>query len=298
MMPQSSFKTRFFNIGRNIFKIPLLERWLCEQTQGKSPKSIIGKLPPNHYQYPKATIRQATRQGIHYHLDLHDFVDWHIYFGFQDSGKDTLYELIKEGHTVLDIGVNVGEVTLNAAQKVGKSGKVIGFEPHPTNFQRCQRNIALNKLDNITVENKGLGHQKGMFQIYAVDEGNAGKNRIDETHRDAPATTVQIITLDEYVQNNQLKQIDVIKIDVEGFELKVLQGAKQTLQQFHPTLFIELDDNNLKEQAGSAKALVTFLSNLGYTIWRATTGKLVLNDHDFTNCHWDVVANYELGIRN
>lgn len=284
-------KLELLNGLRGLFRNKPMERWLLHFTVGRTYGTWVTKLPPNHYQYPKGSFRQEVRDGIAYKLDISDMVDWYIYFGFKEPARETLLSLIPKGACFLDVGANVGQVTLHASRLVGPEGRVIAFEPTPFNLGRLNANLKLNHVQNVTVEELGLGDRAGSFLISNVDEGNQGMNRIVQQSSDAGrTTTIRVTTLDAYVNEHNLAKIDMIKIDVEGFELKMLNGAKATLEKWHPILFIELDDGNLMEQGTSAKDLVTFLVGLGYTVDHAETRQLITVNADFNNCHFDIVA--------
>jgi hypothetical protein len=103
-------------------------------------------------------------------------------------------------------------------------------------------------------------------------------------------TPVEVWPLDEIIETFPGTRIDLIKIDVEGYELHVLRGSLQTLKRCRPVLFIELDDNNLRDQGDSAQSLVKYLEELGYSITDAVNGSPVRSDQSFTNCHTDIIA--------
>ena len=86
--------------------------------------------------------------------------------------------------------------------------------------------------------------------------------------------------------------IDLIKIDVEGFELKVLKGARKLMQK-STSLFVEVDDNNLRLQGDTAHDLISFLESYFNHIFIAESGQKVKSTDDFTNCHYDVIAQNE-----
>ncbi|HCW08308.1 MAG TPA: hypothetical protein DGG95_13190, partial [Cytophagales bacterium] len=105
--------------------------------------------------------------------------------------------------------------------------------------------------------------------------------------------TIRVSTLDHYVEEKNIQKIDLVKIDVEGFEQRVIAGSVNTLQRFKPKLFIEINNDNLKEQGNSARALIQQLLNFGYQIKRADTNEKIAADFDFDNCHFDVIAVHE-----
>lgn len=278
---------------RSIFKIRALEKLLVQLTKNKLFGSPITKLPPNHYQYSKGSYRKANRNGIYYQLDLSDTVDWYIYYGFKEESRQAFYKLMLTGDHIVDIGANVGDVSLNAAKICGENGKVHAFEPDPINYQRLQNNLRLNHFTNIQTHQLGLGDNVGTFVMRRVSDGNQGMNRIVNHPPGGKATIeIEVTTLDNFFEKNGIERVDLIKIDVEGFEYKVLKGAEKTLNRFQPVLFIELDDQNLSEQGSSAKELVQFLEEKGYELTHAEKNKKVTSETDFKNCHYDIVGKH------
>lgn len=286
-------KRKFFDFFRLILKTPFLERYLVLLTKGKPFGSFITKFPPNHYQYKVGTIRFAERDGINYKLDISDVIDWFIYFGFWEESRYSLYDLMKEGQTIFDIGTNVGDVALHAAKLVGEMGEIHCFEPDPRNYIRLDINLRLNKFTNIVSNQVGLGHEAGSFKIEVVESGNLGMNRIvsnELDHKDY--RLVEIITLDSYVLETNMENIDLVKIDVEGFEYNVLKGSVNVVEKYHPVFFIELDNNNLLGQEGSARQLILFLEKHGYDIIHAENHQPITSKTNFDNCHYDIIAKY------
>jgi len=286
-------KRKILDSLRLIFKVRFLEQLLVKFTDGKSFGNFITKLPPNHYQYSENSIREVEKQGINYRLDLSDIVDWYIYFGFKETSRQSLLDLMEVRHTIIDIGANVGNVTLEAAKIVGSKGKVHSFEPDPENYVRLENNLNLNQFSNIIPNKLGLGDAAGTFMIASVNPNNKGMNRImNETTNNFKSRQIQVITLDTYVLEKKLHSVDIIKIDVEGFEYNVLKGGMKVINTFHPTLFIELDDNNLIDHGNSAKDLVRLLEEWGYEILHSETKMKIVSNSNFTNCHYDIIAKY------
>jgi FkbM family methyltransferase len=189
---------------------------------------------------------------------------------------------------ILDIGTNSGSTILKFASLTKNS--VYGFEPDDFNFKICQENISLNHFNNINVENIGLGNIAGTYKLSVDTDSNRGGNRISFNNDLQTYTTINVETLDAWVESKDLQNIDLIKIDVEGFEMKVLEGGKNTISKFMPKLFIELDDNNLRNVGNSAKELIDFLEDLDYDIIIAETGQRIERNYNFTNKHFDIIC--------
>jgi FkbM family methyltransferase len=203
-----------------------------------------------------------------------------------------LFTLCQKGYTVIDVGTNIGYVLLKFAQIVGPQGKVYGFEPDPFNYFKCLHNLSLNKFTNIHVENCGLGHLRGSFNLSVDTNSNRGGNRITLGDNSKEMVKVKVIKLDNFIAMHHIPKIDLVKIDVEGFELNVLKGAENIIKQHQPTLFIELDDNNLKQQGQSARELVEFVVNLGYQVTHAEVETVITPNNDFRNIHIDIICKH------
>jgi len=288
-MRSLSARVRFLNFFRNVFKLSFLENELKNFTLGKSTDNFFSKLVPNSYQYPPNSVRTVYRNALRLQVDLSDYVGHYLYFGFQEKSLDKLFLLCNKNSYVLDVGANIGWTLLKMAS-ISKSGKVIGFEPEPFNYSICRKNISLNTLDNVMVLPVGLGIEKSTAMMEIRTLSNRGGNRVSPQYKEG-SVSVRIDRLDGIDEIKGWPKIDLIKIDVEGYELHVLEGAGTILSDFKPTLFIEVDDNNLRDQGKSARLLVSFLVNQGYkNILNAETDDEVTINTDFKNCHFDIIA--------
>jgi len=229
-------------------------------------------------------------------LDISDFVDWYAYFGLADPGQDTWFEHIEPAQVVIDVGANNGYLSLRLARRVGRAGKVLAFEPHPGNVLRCLCNHSLNIMEPIELVPLGLGDEEGECTMIEVDAANAGMNRIVPTAAGVPdalqsrARTVRVTTLDGFLGERTSLPVDWIKIDVEGYEARVLRGAAETIERSRPGLFIEVDDANLRAQGDSAGGLLEWVEGTGYEILDAATGRPIASDFALEGCHFDALC--------
>ncbi len=273
-----------------------MEQLLTKLTIDIQFGSLISKLPPNHYQNKKNTFRNVQRHGINYKLDISDIVDWFIFYGFKESAREKLYGLMNSDITFFDVGANVGDISMHAAKFIGNKGEVHSFEPDPKNFLRLTTNLSLNSFSNVIANNFGFGNKKEEVFLANVAKGNQGMNRIiSDNSENIDGFIVKIKTLDSYVDIKNIIHIDLIKIDVEGFEHNVLLGGERVISSYHPTLFIEIDNNNLINQGSSAKSVISFLELKGYNIIHAENNSKITSESDFKECHFDIIAFYTEG---
>jgi FkbM family methyltransferase len=280
-------KVRLLNSFRNFFRVAPFEAALASLTFGRPPDSFFAKFAPNPYQYRPNSFRTIERNGLVMKVDISDYIGHWIYFGFMDESIDKLFALCKSDSVVIDVGTNVGWTLLNLA-RLSKEGTVVGFEPDPYNYERCCENLALNQFKNAKLLPLGLSDMNAVVTMEVRTSSNRGGNRISQSTTGHP---VQVVRLDDYQQNLNLKRLDLIKIDIEGHELHALKGADQLLTKYHPVLFIEVDDSNLRDQGHSARELIAYLFEKGYvSIVVADDNRAVNTSTDFTNCHFDIIA--------
>ncbi len=173
--------------------------------------------------------------------------------------KVLLGELIQPGQTIIDVGANIGSHTLFFSQSTGSEGKVYSFEAQRFLFQILCANVALNSLRNVWCVPTALGNAQGRVDVPVPDYGRnnnyGGYSLSFETFKESG----YMLKLDAI----PLEACHLIKIDVEGMELDVLQGSKKTIDTFRPLLYLE---NNRPEK--EAELLGYIDKNLGYMIFK------------------------------
>ncbi len=215
----------------------------------------------------------ATRGGITYELDLDEAIDVGLYlFGMFEPGVTrVLRQLVQPGHVVLDIGANVGAHTLRLAQRVGPGGRVYAFEPTTFAYDKLVRNLALNPMLAPCVVALRLGLTDLSEQpLPAMISSSWSLTRaLDDIHpRDmgfASSTEgARFAPLDRWVTEVGLGRIDLVKLDVDGFELRVLRGAVASLRRFRPAIVMEWAPRHFVSPEEPFAECIRLLQALGY----------------------------------
>ena len=175
---------------------------------------------------------------------------------FDQNSLPVVLPYIKAGDTVVDIGANIGAYSYAFLNKVGKAGEVLSFEPYKPSFECLEYN--LGGYENVHIENIAIGQCNG-FCIPICENDNIGMSFI-KTSEVKNENTVAVVPLDDY----KLKKCDFIKIDVEGYEVNVLNGAKNTILRHKPILMIEVNDFALERAGTNRDELFGFLRKYGY----------------------------------
>src|SRR6202035_1763667 len=149
---------------------------------------------------------------------------------------------VHPGAVVFDVGANFGYYSVSLASAMQGNGKVYVFEPCKSSFRRLQTNIALNRLDSIIEAIPlALSERSGVAYLDRTD-GNSGAASLSS---EAKGEAVELDTLDHFCDVNEIDHVDVVKIDVEGSELRVIEGGKSTLTRHQPTIMIEFNSSAL-----------------------------------------------------
>ena len=286
-----SVKNTFLNTFRKSFKNRFCENLIRKMIQSNKLLSTLGaKLAPNYTLYQQNSIRKFNRNGLILEVDISDYIGHFTYFGFEDKAAEGLFKLAKEKEVIFDIGANIGFTSLSLAQSSNNlTSKVYAFEPDPYNYSKLIDSINLNPNYVVSPENVGIGDTVENLKLAINTANNLGGNRINknatENYSIIPVTTVDI-----FVESRKIPRVDLIKIDIEGFEMNALKGAEQTIKLHKPILFVEVNNENLKIQNSSAQELIAYLEKYYSVIYNAENNMPVNSNDNFDNCHIDVIA--------
>ena len=194
------------------------------------------------------------------------------------------------GNTVMDIGSNIGEWTLRMANTVGPKGRVFSFEPIPIINQSLKKTLRINNLSQVILSQVALdncsGNSKFTIPLDKDDRAIHGESRLGKEEGNWNIFTevgktktikVKTITLDQFASEKSIERLDFVKIDVEGKELHVLEGGKETFSRFTPALILEVGC----EEESDRKRITDLLRTWGYGI----TGVVVA--HGIIEISWE-----------
>lgn len=203
-----------------------------------------------------------------------------IWNKFEKEETDYMCKVLKKGDVFIDVGSNIGLFSLIASKIVGEEGKVICFEPSPLTYSRLKENVKINNFNNLDIRNLGLSDSRGELTFYVSKNGYDAWNSFSPSkdNKLELSINVPVSTLDFELNDIDKSKIKLVKIDVEGWEKFVLQGAKEFLTNFNPIVMVELTEQNTFNSGYSVHEIYDIMKNFGYTWYRLQQGELVLEE--------------------
>lgn len=193
-----------------------------------------------------------------------------------------LKSFLKSGDTLIDVGANCGYISLPLTKTIGSTGRIVAIEPSTRDYKRLTENIALNKLSEVVKPVKlAMGDRIGHKTMLIASEERSGSNTLGmkfafqgiekETTED-----VNVSTIDNVVNMENITQVNVIKLDVEGSEVRCLEGAKDTIAKFKPTIVISVNGDALAHSKRSIEQLEKILKDYNYEVFGLEKNKFAL----------------------
>ncbi len=219
--------------------------------------------------------KTINKDGINYEVDLSEGIELSLYlFGkFQKHVTHNANLTIKPNFTIIDIGANVGLMTLQFAKLVPQ-GKVYSFEPTFYALDRLKKNLSLNETiaKNVTVINSFVSEKSDInpniiaFSSWKVN----GEREVNDhpVHLGTPKSTagVPAISLDDFTEINAIEKIDFIKIDTDGHEFEVFKGAKKAIAKYRPKIIFEIGLYVMDEKNISFSYYFNYFNDLNYKL--------------------------------
>jgi FkbM family methyltransferase len=221
----------------------------------------------------------VQRDGVNFDLDLSQGIDFAIYLAtFERETKNALKGLVKPSSVVLDIGANIGIHTMLLAKLVGPSGRVLSFEATDYAVQKLRRNLDLNSqlAERVTLFHCFLAAKDGgdvpdsIYSSWPLTESKALHNK--HLGLAMPTNTTYARSIDGILAELDGLSVQLVKIDVDGFECEVLRGATALLRDSRPIFMMELSPYVLEEHGSSLEELLSFFVPNGYRFFHERTG--------------------------
>lgn len=221
----------------------------------------------------------VSRNSITYDLNLSEGIDFGIYLGnlYERQTRSALSKLVSPASLVLDIGANIGVHTLHLAQLVGPMGRVLAFEPTDFAFRKLRRNLDLNRSLASRVEvfhcfltaNDGVSVPDAIYSSWPLDveDGLHAKH----LGREMKTDMAQARSLDSILAEHADRKVQLVKLDVDGFECDVLRGASSLLRDTRPIFVMELAPYVLEERGASLDQLISYFIPNGYVFYDERT---------------------------
>jgi FkbM family methyltransferase len=187
---------------------------------------------------------------------------------YEKKESSFLFQMIKDNNVVFDIGANVGWYSIQIASRFDNI-IVHSFEPFSQTFQILKKNIKLNNLKNVVLHNIALGESEESADFYHYQNGTTVSSRVnlvDSKH--AVKVKCQMSTIDSIVSDLQLSKLDLIKCDVEGSELSVINGGLKSIRTFLPIIYLELFHGLCEKFNYTPDDVIVLLEKFGYRCFK------------------------------
>ena len=176
-------------------------------------------------------------------------------------------DLLQKGMTCLDIGANIGYYVLLESKIVGNEGKVLAIEPSPPNYECIKNNLDLENTTNVNAYNFAAGDTEGEIRFFINKRSNGCKVLLEgekPPNRPGIITNVPIKMIDNFLEEIKIDHIDFVRMDVEGYELNIFEGMKNTIKKSKPIIQLEVHKGRMGIE--KTNKFFEFFENNGYEI--------------------------------
>ena len=207
------------------------------------------------------TLPGRTFFGAMFECDLRDHIMSRIFFFgvWEPSVSQVITDVLRHGDLFVDVGANVGYDSLLASKRVGDEGNVVAIEAASAIFSQLISNVARNRVKNVRTVNAAVGRERGQLILYGGDEWNQGRTSPLPREGLSPIESVPMLPLDEILTADERSRARLIKIDIEGGELGVLERLVETLSLYNEHLHILVEVS--EEPTGAAAEVFRLLTS-------------------------------------
>ena len=248
--------------------------WLARATRRFQPKGIdriVRMLYPPGNDRPIRSVVDYD-DGLLFHCDTQSFLEWYIFFygAFRPEVSKLINRMLRPGQVAIDIGANVGMHSVIMANRVGPTGHVVVFEPDPHPMGRLRRNMALNGIDWVTTVEAAVSARSETRTFYLHDDsiGNFANASLVAANvgKQTASVQMQVVSIDEWMRDNPLPRVDVVKLLAQGEEFNALQGMRGLIERDRPKIFFLYEPSYWHRQDLELMDAVKFFASHGYGV--------------------------------
>lgn len=211
----------------------------------------------------------VTRDGVMFLAQPSVPLGWNVVlFGtYEPFLREIIRKVLPAGGTALDVGANVGWHTLLMARTAGANGRVLAAEANPSVRRLLEANLKLNGFHQVDIISCAVAEREGKAEFWGPDAEAAGSgdgHMVPAGGQRQGVIPVETRSVDAICDESRVERLDLIKIDVEGFEWPVLQGAEKSIAKFRPHIVFEFNEEYAARGGGDAKLLSAFLMKHRY----------------------------------
>jgi FkbM family methyltransferase len=216
-------------------------------------------LPHGEVAGPPTTVLKECRHGRMLFLkrDIYVGRSLDLYGEYSEAEAEVFTQLLRLGDVVIEVGANIGAHTVHLSKLVGSSGMVLAFEPQRVIFQLLCANIALNELFNVHTYHGAVGRETGCVRVPSISHSSGANFGGVSVSKSGIGEEVQLWKLDAFAMSS----LKMLKVDVEGMKIEVLEGASRSIDKYRPILYVEND------RKAHSEHLITLINALGYEMW-------------------------------
>jgi len=230
-----------------------------------------------------------------FHCDLNEYIYRFLFFyGLHELDVDWICsQVLQPGDVFIDIGACFGYHTLSGALRVGPAGRVYALEPQPDMFARLQDNLSGNNLSTVTADLLALSDHAETLHLHRFADLGIGHTSISPQGREvSQIISAAAMTLDAYAEQRAIKNVNLVKLDVEGAELKVLRGATALLAGASPPMWIvEINEETAAACGYHPRDLLALLAPYGYVFYRPVWGRMIRTVMRLESCSANDIRN-------
>ena len=241
---------------------------------------------------PEVTISAIDRSRF-FHCDLNLWIYRQLYFwGYLELDVEWMCnQLLLPGDIFVDVGACFGYYAVTCASRVGQTGRVYAIEPQAEMFTKLVENVARNALSNVEAECLAISNRRETIELCRLaDCGPDNTSISSQGHPVSEVLTVPASTLDEYVEQKRIGRVTLVKADVEGSEMRVVEGAVRLLSRPDPPMWIfEINEKTAKAAGFHPRDFLFLLAAKGYEFYRVVWGRVIRITDRIVPCSLDEI---------